>query len=107
MELVLVCVLLRFTVQCVRAQQDGTDVTEKEGGSDNAGDELDYLQLLRNALAGGFANMPVALRRKLLSADIAPECNAGLLRTMRAFQNMEPWALRLFLFGAHEFPPQE
>lgn len=99
----LVCVLLRFTVQCVRAQQDGTNVTEKEGGSENAGDELDYLPLLRNALAGGFANMPVALRRKLLSADVTPECNAGLLRTMRAFQNLEPWALRL-LDASGKFP---
>ncbi|KAH7957782.1 hypothetical protein HPB52_022664 [Rhipicephalus sanguineus] len=103
LQLVLVCVLLRFTVQCVRAQQDGTNVTEKEGGSENAGDELDYLPLLRNALAGGFANMPVALRRKLLSADVTPECNAGLLRTMRAFQNLEPWALRL-LDASGKFP---
>ncbi|KAL1424906.1 hypothetical protein MTO96_019768 [Rhipicephalus appendiculatus] len=103
LALVLVCVLLRFTFQRARAEQDGADVSGKEGGSENAGDELDFLQMLRNALAGGFANMPVALRRKLLSADIAPECNAGLLRTMRAFQNLEPWALRL-IDASGKFP---
>ncbi|XP_075539822.1 nose resistant to fluoxetine protein 6-like [Dermacentor variabilis] len=40
--------------------------------------------------------MPTPLRRKLLEADVRPECTAGLLRTMRGFQNLDPWALKLF-----------
>ncbi|KAL1424910.1 hypothetical protein MTO96_019772 [Rhipicephalus appendiculatus] len=42
------------------------------------------------------SSIPAPLRRKLLEADVRPECTAGLLRTLRAFQNLEPWALRLF-----------
>ncbi|KAK8762817.1 hypothetical protein V5799_025918 [Amblyomma americanum] len=40
--------------------------------------------------------MPKSVRRKILEADVRPECTAGLLRTIRAFQNLEPWALKLF-----------
>nr|XP_037268672.1 uncharacterized protein LOC119160020 [Rhipicephalus microplus] len=94
---------LVLSLRHARAEQDGMDDSGKQGGSESTGDELDYLQMLRNALASGFANMPIALRRKLLSADIAPECNAGLLRTTRAFQNLEPWALRL-LDASGKFP---
>ncbi|KAH6934661.1 hypothetical protein HPB50_026722 [Hyalomma asiaticum] len=100
LELVLLCVLLRFTAQGVQEERNGTDVSGGEEGSaptaaEKADDEVDYLQLLKSTLAGGIANMPVALRRKLLAADITPECSAGLLRTVRALQKLEPWALRL------------
>lgn len=101
-----VCVLLSFPVQRARAEQNVTGASGADDGptrTESADDELDYLQLFRNAMAGGFANMPVSLRRKLLSADVTPECNAGLLRTMRAFQNLEPWALRL-LDASGKFP---
>ncbi|KAH6934659.1 hypothetical protein HPB50_026720 [Hyalomma asiaticum] len=108
LELVLLCVLLRCTAQGVQEERNGTDASGGEEGSaptaaEAAEDEVDYMQLLKNALAGGFANMPVALRRKLLAADVTPECNAGLLRTMRAFQNLEPWALRL-MDASGKFP---
>ncbi|KAH7960376.1 hypothetical protein HPB49_019044 [Dermacentor silvarum] len=56
----------------------------------------DYAQVMRNLMSRVFANMPTSLRRKLLEADVRPECTAGLLRTLRGFQNLEPWALKLF-----------
>nr|XP_054918962.1 nose resistant to fluoxetine protein 6-like [Dermacentor andersoni] len=59
-------------------------------------DEPDYEQVLRNAVARLFASMPSSIRRKLLEADVRPECSIGLFRLMRGFQNLEPWALRLF-----------
>ncbi|XP_070394992.1 nose resistant to fluoxetine protein 6-like [Dermacentor albipictus] len=33
--------------------------------------------------------------RKLLKADVSTECSLGLLKMMRGFRNLEPWALRL------------
>ncbi|KAH6934662.1 hypothetical protein HPB50_026723 [Hyalomma asiaticum] len=57
---------------------------------------MDYAQLLRDFMLRSLSNIPASLRRKLLEADLRPECTAGLLRTLRGFQNLEPWALRLF-----------
>ncbi|KAH7957780.1 hypothetical protein HPB52_022662 [Rhipicephalus sanguineus] len=57
---------------------------------------IDYAQLLRDLMPRVLSSIPASLRRKLLEADVRPECTAGLLRTLRGFQNMEPWALRLF-----------
>lgn len=82
----------------VSANDDGasrTTSTTPATGEDQE-EELDFEEVLRDALAGGFANMPKSLRRKLLQADVRPECSVGLLRTMKAFQNLEPWALKLF-----------
>ncbi|KAL1424911.1 hypothetical protein MTO96_019773 [Rhipicephalus appendiculatus] len=57
---------------------------------------IDYVQLLRDLMPRVLSSIPAPLRRKLLEADVRPECTAGLLRTMRGFQNLEPWAFRLF-----------
>ncbi|XP_070389970.1 nose resistant to fluoxetine protein 6-like isoform X2 [Dermacentor albipictus] len=56
----------------------------------------DYGQVMRALVARAFASIPTSFRRKLLEADIRPECTAGLLRTLRGFQNLDPWALKLF-----------
>lgn len=37
-----------------------------------------------------------ALTRKLLTADVSPQCSIGLLKMVRGLRNLEPWALRLF-----------
>nr|XP_037268689.1 nose resistant to fluoxetine protein 6-like [Rhipicephalus microplus] len=39
--------------------------------------------------------MPNSLVSKLLAAEVRPECNKALLRTVRALQSLEPWVLRL------------
>ncbi|XP_075542203.1 nose resistant to fluoxetine protein 6-like [Dermacentor variabilis] len=98
LTVLVLCVLLCIALQRARAQENVTGASGEDDGPtamESADEELDYMQLLRNTVAGGFANMPVALRRRLLSADVTPECNVGLLRFMRAMQNLEPWALRL------------
>ncbi|XP_049518906.1 uncharacterized protein LOC125943555 [Dermacentor silvarum] len=56
----------------------------------------DYAQVTRELIARVIANVPTSLRRKLLEADVRLECAVGLLRTVRGFQNLEPWALKLF-----------
>ncbi|KAL1424909.1 hypothetical protein MTO96_019771 [Rhipicephalus appendiculatus] len=55
----------------------------------------DYAKLLRDLMPKVLSSIPPSLRRKLLQADVRPECTAGLLRIMRGFQNMEPWVFRL------------
>ncbi|KAH8034023.1 hypothetical protein HPB51_019088 [Rhipicephalus microplus] len=59
-------------------------------------DEPNYEQVLRDAVTRLFTSMPSSLRRKLLEAEVRPECSVGLLRLMRGFQSLEPWALKLF-----------
>ncbi|KAH7957112.1 hypothetical protein HPB52_015373 [Rhipicephalus sanguineus] len=58
-------------------------------------EEIDYGQVLRDVVAAGLSKVPRSLVRKFLAADVRLECSTALLRTMRAFQNFEPWALRL------------
>ncbi|XP_037510230.2 nose resistant to fluoxetine protein 6 [Rhipicephalus sanguineus] len=59
-----------------------------------------YGKTLRNVMARAMASIPDSVRTKLLGADVRPECSVGLLRTMRAFQNLEPWAFRRSLITA-------
>ncbi|XP_049271199.1 uncharacterized protein LOC119391320 [Rhipicephalus sanguineus] len=58
-------------------------------------EEINYGQVLRDVVAAGLSKVPRSLVRKFLAADVRLECSTALLRTMRAFQNFEPWALRL------------
>uniref|UniRef100_A0A224Z361 Receptor mediated endocytosis n=1 Tax=Rhipicephalus zambeziensis TaxID=60191 RepID=A0A224Z361_9ACAR len=62
----------------------------------DAQEGVDYLSVLRGALARGFASIPSSVKFKLFSADVSPECRVGLLRTLRGFMKLEPWILRLF-----------
>ncbi|KAH6934101.1 hypothetical protein HPB50_020039 [Hyalomma asiaticum] len=64
------------------------DIFRQTGG-------VDYGQVLRDVLVSGLSKVPRSLVSKLLAADVRFECSASFLRTMRAFQNLEPWALRL------------
>ncbi|XP_075539817.1 nose resistant to fluoxetine protein 6-like [Dermacentor variabilis] len=64
-------------------------------GVDQA-DASNFLRELRETVARGFASMPASLRRKMLEAEVRPECSVALLKFVRAFLNFEPWALRLF-----------
>ncbi|KAL3227650.1 hypothetical protein MRX96_048694 [Rhipicephalus microplus] len=57
---------------------------------------FDYVQLLRGLVNQVLSRMSTSLLRKLLKKDVRPECTAGLLRTLRGFWKLEPWALRLF-----------
>ncbi|XP_050051461.1 nose resistant to fluoxetine protein 6-like [Dermacentor andersoni] len=41
------------------------------------------------------STMGSGLARRLLQADISAECSLGVLKFMRAVQELEPWALRL------------
>ncbi|KAL1486518.1 hypothetical protein MTO96_031349 [Rhipicephalus appendiculatus] len=47
-------------------------------------------------MASDFISVPPSLTRKLLGADLRPECSLALLRTVTALKKLEPWALRLF-----------
>ncbi|KAL1424904.1 hypothetical protein MTO96_019766 [Rhipicephalus appendiculatus] len=40
--------------------------------------------------------MPASLISRLLKAKIGLQCRAGLMRTLSAFHNLRPWALKLF-----------
>ncbi|KAL1481073.1 hypothetical protein MTO96_050493 [Rhipicephalus appendiculatus] len=46
-------------------------------------------------MASDFISVPPSLTRKLLGADLRPECSLALLRTVTALKKLEPWALRL------------
>ncbi|XP_049271198.1 uncharacterized protein LOC125758242 [Rhipicephalus sanguineus] len=59
-------------------------------------DHTDFVQLLRDALAQGFDSIPTSMKAKLLGADVTAKCRVGLLKTLRGFLNLEPWAVRLF-----------
>lgn len=104
MENILVNVLLLLLVHglLVRGATNSSidhGVTTAISSAATAGvdeDHIDYVKLIRDALAHAFANVPTPLKSKLLGADVSAECRVGLLRTLRAFLNLEPWALRLF-----------
>ncbi|KAK8769236.1 hypothetical protein V5799_014299, partial [Amblyomma americanum] len=58
-------------------------------------DTVDYAKAVRDAVACGMASIPSSVLKKLLAAEIRPQCSVALFQTMRAFQNLEPWAMRL------------
>ncbi|XP_077505897.1 nose resistant to fluoxetine protein 6-like [Amblyomma americanum] len=83
-------------VTSVIGDETTTSTTTSAIATTEADDEAKYEQALRNLVARLFANMPASLRRNLLNAEVSTECSVGLFRMMRGFQNLEPWALRLF-----------
>ncbi|KAL1424899.1 hypothetical protein MTO96_019761 [Rhipicephalus appendiculatus] len=70
--------------------------TPSVGTAKGAQEDVDYLSVLRGALARGFAIIPASVKWKLFRADVSPECRVGLLRTLRGFLKLEPWTIRLF-----------
>ncbi|KAL1424902.1 hypothetical protein MTO96_019764 [Rhipicephalus appendiculatus] len=87
-----------FNVSATNASREDAVTTATPSSATTAIDEdyIDYVQLLRGALAQGFASIPNSMKTKLLGADVSAECLAGLLRTLRGFLNLELWAVRLF-----------
>ncbi|KAL1424874.1 hypothetical protein MTO96_019737 [Rhipicephalus appendiculatus] len=96
------CLPLSFLVDTSLAQnvlipssQNGSDAGTDRISSVDETEEIDFGQIIRDVVAAGLSKVPRSLVRKLLSADVRFECSTSFLRTMRAFQNLEPWALRL------------
>ncbi|KAL3208831.1 hypothetical protein MRX96_052448 [Rhipicephalus microplus] len=57
---------------------------------------FDSLKEIRDIVERSFTSVPPSLIRRLLNAQIDFQCRAGLLRTLSAFHNLRPWALKLF-----------
>lgn len=55
-----------------------------------------YEKLVRRRVADAFASIPPDLLRKLQTAAVSPTCSLGIMKMVRGFQNLEPWAFRLF-----------
>ncbi|KAL1424879.1 hypothetical protein MTO96_019742 [Rhipicephalus appendiculatus] len=99
-----VCILLPSLVHASIAQnvsiasgQNGSDTVVSATPNNSVGEteEINYGQVFRDVVAAGLSKVPRSLVRKLLAADVRFECSTALLRTMKALQNLEPWALRL------------
>lgn len=97
------CILLSSLVQAslvqnvsIRSGQSGPDtvMSTNRNNSFDETEEIDYGQVLRDVVAAGLSKVPRSLVSKLLAADVRFECSTALLRTMKALQNLEPWALR-------------
>ncbi|KAH7957791.1 hypothetical protein HPB52_022673 [Rhipicephalus sanguineus] len=73
---------------------NGSDAVTSPVNSVGEAEEIDFGQVIRDVVAAGLSKVPRSLLRKLLAADVRFECSTSFLRTMRAFQNLEPWALR-------------
>ncbi|KAL3197406.1 hypothetical protein MRX96_044920 [Rhipicephalus microplus] len=70
--------------------------TPNTTATETGGDNFDGVAALRGALARSFASIPSSIKFRLLRAEVSTECRLGLLRTLRGFLRLEPWALRLF-----------
>lgn len=55
-----------------------------------------YEKLVRRMVADAFASVPPDLLRKLQTAEVSPTCSLGIMKMVRGFQNIEPWAFKLF-----------
>lgn len=55
-----------------------------------------YEKVVRRMVADAFASIPPDLLRKLQTAAVSPTCSLGIMKMVRGFQNIEPWAFRLF-----------
>ncbi|XP_050044126.1 nose resistant to fluoxetine protein 6-like isoform X1 [Dermacentor andersoni] len=64
--------------------------------TDKPNEGIEYAGLLRDMVDCSIYKLPRSLLRKMMQADIQPECSLALLRSYRAILNFEPWALRLF-----------
>ncbi|XP_049516866.1 nose resistant to fluoxetine protein 6-like [Dermacentor silvarum] len=54
-----------------------------------------FIDGIRTAIKQLMSTAGSEFTRKLLQADISTDCTLGLLKFMRAIQELEPWALRL------------
>lgn len=97
------CLLFSINARCSRAENvrsasEGESTAFKSTTATAAGatNETGFVQMLQGFIASSFDNLPPTLTRKLLGADMRPECSLALLRTVTAFKKLEPWTLRLF-----------
>lgn len=58
--------------------------------------EPSFIDKLKRWIGQRIDESSPALTRKLLTADVSPQCSIGLLKMVRGLRNLEPWALRLF-----------
>ncbi|KAH6946005.1 hypothetical protein HPB50_011108 [Hyalomma asiaticum] len=58
-------------------------------------DTSDILQGLKGMMAKVLDSVPPSVIRKMLGANLRPQCRLALLRTAVAVKNLEPWTLRL------------
>ncbi|XP_070383950.1 nose resistant to fluoxetine protein 6-like [Dermacentor albipictus] len=58
--------------------------------------EPSFMDKLKRWIGKQIDESSPALTRKLLTADVSPQCSIGLLKMVRGLRNLEPWALRLF-----------
>lgn len=54
-----------------------------------------YEANVRRMVSDVFAKVPPDVLRSLQSAEVSATCSLGLLKMMRGFRNLKPWALRL------------
>ncbi|KAH6944363.1 hypothetical protein HPB50_002753 [Hyalomma asiaticum] len=54
-----------------------------------------FIENFKAAIRYVMSTMGNGITRKLLQADISTECSLGVLKFMRAVQELEPWALRV------------
>ncbi|KAL1413995.1 hypothetical protein MTO96_007810 [Rhipicephalus appendiculatus] len=56
--------------------------------------EPSFIDQLKRWIGQRIDESSPALTRKLLTADVSPQCSIGLLKMVRGLRNLEPWALR-------------
>ncbi|XP_077505899.1 nose resistant to fluoxetine protein 6-like [Amblyomma americanum] len=102
-SLLTTCLLLLLVTQCLCAESTSdiskvhTTTPAMATAVDTiARDDVYFKRVLQEVVAESFIQVPASLKGKLLGANVRPVCKAALRRTFRAFENMEPWALRLF-----------
>lgn len=95
------CLLFFINARCSRAEnvrsaseEESTAFKSTTATAAGATNETGFVQMLQGFIASSFDNLPPTLTRKLLGADMRPECSLALLRTVTAFKKLEPWTLR-------------
>ncbi|CAN8019011.1 unnamed protein product, partial [Ixodes persulcatus] len=84
-------VFILFTCVCNCLDYADADLAETKMATTEA-TLMDSLRgFIANAMDGGSSGMA----RQLLNAEISSSCSLGLLKLMRGFRNLEPWAVRL------------
>ncbi|KAL1476536.1 hypothetical protein MTO96_036427, partial [Rhipicephalus appendiculatus] len=88
---ILVSVVVFLAIVC--APQYGSCAN----GAATTPDEFDtYYIGMRKMIGEAIAKAPPSFIRKLQTADVSVDCSLGLLKLVRGFRNLEPWALKLF-----------
>ncbi|XP_037269392.1 nose resistant to fluoxetine protein 6 [Rhipicephalus microplus] len=103
----LAVILLTVTARCIHCQQQSGELaqTDEVLPAESAvvvqtvatpTPEPSLIDKLKRWIGQRIDESSPALTRKLLTADVSPQCSIGLLKMVRGLRNLEPWALRLF-----------